>query len=205
MARKIINIVWNTYWYLKVLELHNIINKRTFWKCKCNCWNIIIVTKWNLTCWNTQSCWCYANNNATTHNMSNTIFYNKYSQIKERCNNKNCKSFKNYWWRWIKCEWNNFEEFKNDMYDSYLKHCEEFWQKQTTIDRIDVNWNYCKKNCRWATKKEQCNNTNRNKYIEYNWETKTLMEWCNYLKLNYSKTLQRINTLWWSIEKSFEK
>lgn len=31
------------------------------------------------------------------------------------------------------------------MYDSYLKHIEEFWEKDTTIDRIDNDWITVKK------------------------------------------------------------
>ena len=44
------------------------------------------------------------------------------------------------------------------MYDSYIKHVKEYWEKDTTIDRINWNLWYYKENCRWATVKEQAMN-----------------------------------------------
>lgn len=111
------------------------------------------------------------------HGMSCTIFWKKYRSLKERCCNKNHQRYKYYWEKGIVCEWENFEDFMDDMYESYLCHVEKFWKKQTTIERIDVNWNYCKENCRWATIKEQANNKTNNTFYEYNWERMTLQQW----------------------------
>jgi hypothetical protein len=44
------------------------------------------------------------------------------------------------------------------MYESYLNHVEQYWEKETTIDRIDVNYHYCKENCKRSTRKEQRQN-----------------------------------------------
>ena len=48
------------------------------------------------------------------------------------------------------------------MAESYEKHVDEYGEANTTLDRIDVNWNYCKENCRWATYLEQAENTRIN-------------------------------------------
>ncbi|HMS90732.1 MAG TPA: hypothetical protein PKC87_00720 [Candidatus Absconditabacterales bacterium] len=101
--------------------------------------------------------------------------------MKARCNNKNNHAYKNYGGRGISIEWNSYEDFKKDMEESYLKHCDEWTEKQTTLDRIDNNGNYCKKNCRWATRWKQNNNRSNNKYINYKGESHTRSEWIKIL------------------------
>ena len=54
-----------------------------------------------------------------THWMSWTRIYNICTEMKQRCENHKCKSYRYYWGRWIKIEWNSFEEFYNDMYPTY--------------------------------------------------------------------------------------
>lgn len=128
--------------------------------CKCSCWKEVRVSRTHLVSWSTTMCSSCANRIRNTkhwfapHN-NNTRFYRIFMWIKRRCYNPNYKEYYYYWWRWIRCEWETFEQFKEDMYEEYEKHCKEFWIKQTTIDRIDNDWNYCKDNCRWATYKEQ--------------------------------------------------
>ena len=140
------------------------------------------------------------------HWMTWTRFNNIFRWIKARCNIKSHPSYKNYWWAWIKCLWNSFDEFKNDMYESYLEHVEKFWEKNTTIDRIDYNWNYCKENCRRATMKEQWNNTSTNVHIRYKWkEYKSIMLLCEELWLKYNAIYKRIFLEWQNAEEAIDE
>ncbi len=105
-----------------------------------------------------------------------------YSTAKKRCNNPKSISYKYYWWRWIKFNFNGIKEFRDMMLPSYIEHIKIYWEKDTTLDRIDSNWNYCKENCRWATREEQQQNKrNPMKLITYKWETHIQAEWIRIL------------------------
>jgi len=165
---------------------------RRYFKCKCDCWTYKIVRLNDLRNWKTKSCWCLRLNWIvhTTHWMNWTKIYRVFVWIKNRCNNKNERRYKDYWWRWIKCEWNSFEEFYEDM--------KEWYSENLQIDRIDNDLNYCKENCRWITAKENCRNRRTN--IIYKW--KCLTEWCEKLWLHYWTIHSRIYKYNYSVKEA---
>lgn len=133
------------------------------WIFKCDCGKEISANKNAVKSGNTQSCGCLQRERAShasiTHGLANTRFYHIWKGINGRCNYK-----KDKWYcaKGIKVLWKSFEDFYNDMVIGYTKHCNEFGEKKTTIDRINSNYNYCKENCQWATPKQQANNRNLN-------------------------------------------
>jgi len=115
--------------------------------------------------------------------------YTIWSAMKTRCFNPNPVGYKNYGGRGIKvCKrWmNSFPTFLKDM---------GFSPEGTSLDRINNDGNYEPGNCRWATSKQQANNSRAIRTITFNGETKTLTEWAN--KIGMSK-----HALWGRIEKS---
>lgn len=96
-------------------------------------------------------------------------FYNRWQNMKTRCFNPNRKDWKNYGKRGITInpEWLDFDTFRKDMYRSFLRHYSKYGLKNTTLDRINPNKNYSRKNCRWATKHEQGQTTRKTKMIRY--------------------------------------
>jgi hypothetical protein len=123
----------------------------------------------------------------TRHGMFGTRFYHLYYSIHDRTkNNPNSKTSRFYGNRGIKNDWKSFDQFYNDMYESYLKHVKEFGEKNTTIDRKNSLGNYNKENCQWATTLEQGKNRRNNLLITINNETRHLAEWVRILGLkNY--------------------
>ena len=168
----------NTCWEIKKLLSENFTEKRSSpWKFWYKC----------TSCQIKKQKWFRSNN--LQHWMSDSRIYGVWETMKKRCTNK---KYKNYWWRWIRCLWETFKDFYNDMWSTYKE-----W---LTIDRIDVNWNYCKENCRRATPKEQANNRRNNHILKFLWKKQTISQWSDELWINYSTIKSRIN-YWFSIEK----
>ncbi len=112
-----------------------------------------------------------------------------------RCNNPFDRAYKNYGARGIVVEWENYEQFFRDMYKTY--------SPGLTLDRIDNDGNYSPLNCRWATAKEQANNTRKNRQITLDGITKTTTQWCEELGLRVGTVNQRINHYGWTFEEAF--
>lgn len=119
------------------------------------------------------------------HWLTHSKIYRLFTQIRHRCNGPQAKNYDNYWWRWIRCERESFEDFYRDMWSTYKE-----W---LSIDRIDNNWNYCKENCRRATNKEQADNRRSNVEIEYNGLKMNLINRANYLWVKRNLIINRLD------------
>lgn len=177
-------------------------NGAVYWKCKCDCGAIKEVKGSNLRLGNSKSCGCLSRELSSErmkiHGGRKTRLYEIWYNMRQRCYNSNIESYKNYGGRGIiVCN-----EWKNDFVSFRDWALSNGYTESLTLDRIDVNKNYCPENCRWVSQLMQQNNRSNNHYITYNNQNKTLAEWARELNFTYKMLEHRINR-GWTVEEAF--
>lgn len=148
--------------------------------CRCDCGNEKTIYEYSLKNGDTKSCGCLRTEmtkcRSTLHGYSikdkiSYKIYRVWESMNQRCTNPSQISYPNYGGRGIGvCErWkNSFTNFLKDMGEPL---------EGLQIDRVDNDDDYCKENCRWVTRTEQCRNRRSNHMVTLNGETKCIAEW----------------------------
>lgn len=174
---------------------------------ECNCTGIrIIATVSSVKSGHTTSCGCllervkreFEKKNASEkHGMSKTRIYGVYSAMRRRCENRNVKGYSEYGGRGIVvCDrWKSFECFMEDMGPA---------PEGATLDRIDVDGNYCPENCRWASWTTQQRNRRNNRLLTHDGETMCSAEWAERTGISQSAINLRLKR-GWSVERTLSE
>ena len=166
--------------------------------CLCVCGAQTTIPIYRLYSGNTKSCGCLKRNvlgdHRRLHGRANSRLkgytdrtYGIWQAMKDRCSNSNRKDWHRYGGRGISVcpEWQeSFSCFIADMGNA---------PEHMTIDRIDVNRNYTKDNCRWASLAEQAKN--QRKCIRYTLEgrTQNVSEWAKEWGVWWAQAKRRLD------------
>lgn len=158
--------------------------KRYYWQCKCECGNFKVVSSEHLKSGNTKSCGCLQKEMAQLrgykskigersrkHGDFGTKLYGVWAGMKRRCQNPNTKYYADYGGRGIKVcdEWQDYERFK-------IWALSSGYFEGLSIERKDVNGNYCPDNCEWIPLKAQNQNKRNTVRLEYQGRFYTIKE-----------------------------
>lgn len=156
---------------------------RKYWLCRCDCGKVKSYREDALP--KLTSCGCERNkDNAlrmTKHSEARTRLYRLYYSMINRCCNVKCSEYNRYGGRGVSV----CEEWLNDK-ESFFKwaHDNGYLESDHTLslERIDVDGNYCPENCKWIPISEQYNNMRKTVRIA----NLSLAEFCRQAGLDYS-------------------
>lgn len=149
---------------------------RVMWNVQCACGSVRAVQSAILRNGNSQSCGCISRERMRAMGISNlrhghtagkqpdgqsihTHEYRSWKGIIQRCTNPARRSWKDYGGRGVTvcAAWRDFACFIADIGTAP--------SPAHSVDRVDPNGNYEPGNCRWATRREQANNTRRTRFL----------------------------------------
>lgn len=194
---KLIDLTGQRFGRMVVIErADNSADGRARWLCRCDCGQSKTVLGEHLKKGRTKSCGCAKSESSSKrfkkHGGRNSKLYRIWSNMKDRCNNPDCKVYSDYGGRGIKVckEWiDDFSAFQKWALANGYK-------EGLTIDRKDNDKGYSPDNCRWTDRKIQGNNKRNCRYITYKGQRKTVAEWSEITGIPHETLLYRLNHGW---------
>ena len=178
---------------LTVIGLDRVINRRSYWTVQCDCGNIKTVRGDTLKV--ITSCGCDKKKQdlinfsvINHHELTYHPVYSIWNAMMQRCENPKFKHYKDYGGRGIKVceEWKDLRNFAKWADENGFES-----GKNLSIERKDVNGNYCPENCIWIDRKYQSRNRRNTIRLVIDGIEKPLSEWSEIYGLNYKSVVGR--------------
>jgi len=158
------------------------------WSCLCSCGQSKVVAASNLR-GKTRSCGCLKaeidKTRLVTHGGSGERTHRAWKSMVARCTTPSATGYENYGGRGIRvCEsWLKYPSFLADMGECV---------GDMSLERVDVNGDYCPENCKWIPWAKQAANRRNNVFIEFEGKRLTVSEWARALGIGEGTIRQRI-------------
>ena len=124
--------------------------------------------------------------------------YSIWLNMKQRCGNNKHPDYKHYGGRGIRV----CDEWKSDYLIFKSWALSNGYDATLSIDRINVDGNYCGENCRWADWKTQSNNKRNSRRYEYDGNMYSIRELAEMSGFDYHLIKRRLNKQGWSVEEA---
>jgi hypothetical protein len=154
-----INLTGQRFGRWTVLSFIGMSGGQARWLCRCDCGATGSTDGSALRRGQSQSCGCLRTELKTTHGMYGTPMYRVWAAMLRRCENPNVERYPRYGGRGIHvCErWHNFSAFYTDLMTEIGPR-----PLGKSLDRINNDGHYEPRNVRWATQREQWENSHSN-------------------------------------------
>lgn len=179
-----------------LLPVGNQNRKCSFQVVICDCGNVTCAQTNSIRGGTMRSCGCLKR----LHGICNQkkAEYRIWCAMHHRCKNNGSVVQKNHGLRGIGvCDrWSTGKCEEGHPFLNFLQDMGPRPSDKHSLDRIDVNGDYCPENCRWATSKEQNRNRRNNHMLEYNGVAKTLAEWSDITGIHHNTLRMRLCRGW---------
>ena len=176
------------------------------WLCVCDCGKETVVDSHKLVIGHTKSCGCLHKDllieRLTTHGGTNERLYGVWWDAKRRCERPYDKNYDCYGGRGIKLckEWHDYSKFREwALANGYEESAKV---QDCTLDRINVNGDYCPDNCRWIPMSEQRYNCRNTVYVQLDGKQYTLKQLSEMFGIPRDILYKRIVVYEWTAERA---